>query len=132
MIVRFLDTLSVASVDLIANDSGTGIAQLLAARFSERVRTMLLTNGDVEIDSPPAPLGPFIQMAKEERFADEVMTPSVLNKAKTRSADGIGGLTYTDPLTRQSGVPGSPPATLARECVRSRMRSCSAPRSTRS
>jgi haloalkane dehalogenase len=97
MIVRLLDTLSVASVDVIANDSGTGIAQLLAARFPERVRTMLLTNGDVEIDSPPAALVPFIQMAKEGRFADEVVTPSVQNKEMSRSAEGIGGLTYTDP-----------------------------------
>jgi haloalkane dehalogenase len=97
MIVRLLDTLSVASVDVIANDSGTGIAQLLAARFPERVRSMLLTNGDVEIDSPPAALVPFIQMAKEGRFADEVVTPSVQNKEMSRSVEGIGGLTYTDP-----------------------------------
>jgi haloalkane dehalogenase len=97
MIVRFLDALSILSVDVVANDSGTGIAQLLAARFPGRVRTMLLTNGDVEIDCPPAPLAPFIRLAKEGRFADEALTPSVLNKAMTRSAEGIGGLPYTDP-----------------------------------
>lgn len=52
---------------------------------------MLLTNGDVEIDSPPAPLAPFIRLAKEGRFADEALTPSVLNQAMTDRRRGSDG-----------------------------------------
>ena len=44
MLAAFLNTLSIPSVDLVANDSGGTIAQLFAAQHPERVRTMLLTN----------------------------------------------------------------------------------------
>ncbi|MBW4636513.1 MAG: alpha/beta hydrolase [Iphinoe sp. HA4291-MV1] len=97
MIAAFLDHLSIKSVDLIANDSGTGVAQLFVTRFPERVRTLLLTNGDVEPDSPPPPLVPFIQMAREGKFADEFLVSSVQDKERTRSLNGLGGLTYSNP-----------------------------------
>jgi hypothetical protein len=53
MVVALLDALSIARADLIANDSGGAVAQLLLARHPDRVRTLLLTNCDTEIDSPP-------------------------------------------------------------------------------
>jgi pimeloyl-ACP methyl ester carboxylesterase len=38
--------LDLAQVDLVANDSGGGIAQIFAARHPERIRTLTLTNCD--------------------------------------------------------------------------------------
>src|SRR5215472_17218180 len=44
MLVQLLDRLSISAIDMVANDSGGGIAQLFAARCPERVRSLLLTN----------------------------------------------------------------------------------------
>jgi len=54
MLVTLLDKLGVATIDVVANDSGGAVAQLLAVRHPDRVRTLLLTNCDTELDSPPA------------------------------------------------------------------------------
>lgn len=96
MVLRFLDNLSIASVDIIANDSGGAIAQLLAARHPERVRTLLLTNCDTEPDSPPAAVKPVIELARAGRFADEWLAPWLADKTLARSAKGIGGMCYAE------------------------------------
>ncbi|MBA2304085.1 MAG: hypothetical protein H0W08_15830 [Acidobacteria bacterium] len=56
MIAAVLDTLSIDAVDVVANDSGGAVAQLLAARHPARVRTLLLTNCDSHTNSPPKSL----------------------------------------------------------------------------
>ena len=53
MIVAFCDALGLDAVDLVANDSGGGIAQIFAARYPERLRTLTLTNCDVHDNYPP-------------------------------------------------------------------------------
>ena len=53
MLAAFLDALSIPAVDLVASDSGGAVAQLFVTKYPERVRTLLLTNCDAEIDSPP-------------------------------------------------------------------------------
>lgn len=70
MIVALLDELSIRKADVVASDSGGAVAQLLAARHPERVRTLLLTNCDVEPDSPPAKVMPAIEMARAGTLAD--------------------------------------------------------------
>ncbi len=95
MLLALLDVLAIPSVDVIANDSGGGIAQLLLARDPERVRTLLLTNCDTEPDSPPRAVLPIIRAARAGRFADTWLAPWVADKALTRSNKGLGGLTYT-------------------------------------
>jgi haloalkane dehalogenase len=97
MLVALLDQLSIPSVDLVANDSGGMAAQLLAVRHPERVRTMLLTNCDTEIDSPPPAILPVIDLAREGRFADEWIGLWVGNHMIARSPVGLGGLCYADP-----------------------------------
>ena len=42
MLAALLDSLSISTVDLIANDSGGAVAQLSVLRYPQRVRTMLL------------------------------------------------------------------------------------------
>jgi pimeloyl-ACP methyl ester carboxylesterase len=48
MFRAFLDALDIAEVDLVGNDSGGGAAQIFAARNPERVRTLALTNCEVD------------------------------------------------------------------------------------
>jgi len=97
MLVALLDALRIPVVDLVANDSGGAVAQLLVTRHGERVRSLLLTNCDAETDSPPPALLPVIAMAREGTFADRWLAPWVADKTLARSPDGLGGQTYTHP-----------------------------------
>jgi pimeloyl-ACP methyl ester carboxylesterase len=47
MIAAFLDAAKIDRVDLVGNDTGGGIGQILAATNPSRVRTLTLTNGEV-------------------------------------------------------------------------------------
>lgn len=89
MIIALLDQLAVSKVDLVANDSGGAIAQLIVTRHPARVRTLLLTNCDVETDSPPPALAPLIEQAHAGTFAD-TFVPLVADKAFARSAKALG------------------------------------------
>lgn len=90
MVAAFLDALGISQVDLIANDSGVTIAQLFVTQHPERVRTLLLTNGDVSENSPPAAMRPFIELARAGRAADEWLAPQLADKARARSDEGCG------------------------------------------
>lgn len=96
MLAELLDTLKVERVDVIANDSGGQAAQLFLARHPQRVRTLLLTNCDSEIECPPPALQPVIALAREGRFVEEWLAPWLADKALARSAQGLGGQTFTD------------------------------------
>jgi len=97
MLATLLDRLSIDSVDVIASDSGGAVAQLFLLRHPQRVRTLLLTNCDVEPDSPPPALQPVLELARAGKFADEWLAPWVADKVLARSARGIGGMTFTYP-----------------------------------
>jgi haloalkane dehalogenase len=83
--------------NLVANDSGGAVAQLLVAQHQARVRTLLLTNCDTEPDSPPAAVLPVIALAREGKFADAWLAPWLADKTLARSEKGLGGLCYFDP-----------------------------------
>ncbi len=70
MLAALLDRLAIHDVDIVASDCGVAVAQLLLGRHPERVRSLLLTNGDVEIDSPPDKVKPAIDMARHGTLAD--------------------------------------------------------------
>jgi pimeloyl-ACP methyl ester carboxylesterase len=97
MLASLLDTLGVDGVDLVASDSGGAVAQLFAARWPGRARSVLLTNCDAEPDSPPPALKPVIEMARAGTYPDRWLAPWLADKALARSANGLGGLTYTYP-----------------------------------
>src|SRR6185436_14933465 len=63
MLTEFLDALNIAQVDLVGNDSGGGIAQIVAALNPERVRTLTLTDCDAHDNWPPEAFKPFLEMA---------------------------------------------------------------------
>ncbi len=97
MLAMFLDALHIDSVDLVANDSGGLVSQLFVAKYPQRVRTLLLTNCDVDENSPPPQFLPFIAEAKKGTFVDRFLIPQLNDKQLARSAKGIGGLAYTNP-----------------------------------
>jgi pimeloyl-ACP methyl ester carboxylesterase len=97
MLIELLDALHVDTVDLIANDSGGAIAQLFVTRHPRRVRSLLLTNCDVENDSPPAALLPVIELSRKEQFVDGWLAPWLADKALARSPQGIGGMCFQFP-----------------------------------
>jgi pimeloyl-ACP methyl ester carboxylesterase len=97
MLAAFLDTLGISAVDLVGSDSGGAIAQIFVARYPKRVRTLLLTNCDVNEDSPPPALRPVIDASRAGTFADQVLAPQLADKTTARLTTGLGGCCYTDP-----------------------------------
>jgi len=96
MMIALLDRLGVGKVDLIANDSGCAIAQLILAHHGDRVRTMLLTTGDNELDCPPEPVQAVIRDAKAGTFGHSFQ-PVIDNKDEARKPGHLGGDTFTFP-----------------------------------
>jgi pimeloyl-ACP methyl ester carboxylesterase len=96
MLAVVLDALSIDAVDVVANDSGGAVAQLLAARYPARVRTLLLTNCDVHTNSPPQSLAEAMEAARKGLLAD-VLARHLEDKAYARSPDGIFGQCYANP-----------------------------------
>jgi haloalkane dehalogenase len=96
MIVSVMDALRIDRADLISNDSGTAVAQLIAVNCPDRVRSMLITNGDVHTNSPPDLLKPTIEEARQgllvERLARQVQDPRI-----AQTQEGLG-VVYTNPL----------------------------------
>jgi haloalkane dehalogenase len=97
MLASLLDFLRVETVDLVANDSGGMVSQLFLAKYPQRVRTLLLTNCDVDENNPPPQFLPFIELAKRGVFVDQFIVPQLNDKQLARSAKGMGGLAYTYP-----------------------------------
>lgn len=97
MLVQLLDALGIAAADVVASDSGGAVAQLLLVRHPRRVRSLLLSNCDTEIDCPPPALAPVIELSKQHRWVDEWLVPWRADPALARSATGIGGMCYADP-----------------------------------
>jgi pimeloyl-ACP methyl ester carboxylesterase len=53
MLEAFCESLGLDQVDIVANDSGGGIAQIFAVRHPERIRSLTLSNCDVHDNWPP-------------------------------------------------------------------------------
>ena len=70
MIRQFIDAMGFDEVDLIANDSGGGIAQIFAAENPGRLRSLTLTNCDTHDNWPPPAIGPSIEAARQGVLLD--------------------------------------------------------------
>ena len=68
MLKEFLDALSIDQVDVVGNDSGGGIAQIFAALYPQRVRSLALTDCDTHDNWPPEAFKPFLAMAAAGRL----------------------------------------------------------------
>jgi pimeloyl-ACP methyl ester carboxylesterase len=97
MLAELLDTLGVATVDLVASDSGGAVAQMFLVRYPHRVRTLLLTNCDSEPECPPPALLPVLELARKGQFVGQWLAPWLADKELARSPQGLGGMTFTHP-----------------------------------
>src|ERR1700722_2971375 len=89
MLKEVLDALKVDQVDLVGNDSGGGIAQIFAAFYPERVRTLTLTNCDTHDNWPPEAFKPFVEMVKAGGLRD-TLNAMLADKAIFRSPGALG------------------------------------------
>ena len=97
MLAKLLDTIGEETVDIVASDSGGAVAQLFAAHYPQRVRTLLLTNCDANTDCPPKAIGSLIEDAHRGIAADKYITRPLKDRALARSPQGLVGACYTYP-----------------------------------
>lgn len=103
MLAMLLDSLRIDAVDLVANDSGGLVSQLFLAKYPHRVRTLLLTNCDVDENNPPPQFLPLIELARKGALADRFIVSQLDDKQLARSSRGLGGAyTYPDRLTDET------------------------------
>lgn len=89
MLAQFLDALDIERVDLVGNDSGGGIAQIFAALYPQRVRSLTLTDCDAHDNWPPQAFKPFLAMAAGGGLGDALQAMAD-DKAVYRSAQALG------------------------------------------
>jgi pimeloyl-ACP methyl ester carboxylesterase len=89
MLVQVLDALKIDQVDLVGNDSGGGICQILAALYPERVRTLTLTDCDAHDNWPPEAFKPFVAMVAAGGLP-ETLKAMLADKSIYRSAQALG------------------------------------------
>jgi pimeloyl-ACP methyl ester carboxylesterase len=104
LLAELLDRLHIDTVDLVANDSGGYTAQVFLSQYPHRVRSLLLTNCDVDKFSPPADFLPLVDLARQGVLVDRFLAPQLKDKNLARSDKGLGGLafTYPDRLTDET------------------------------
>jgi pimeloyl-ACP methyl ester carboxylesterase len=81
--------LGLDQVDVVANDTGGAVAQVFAARYPKRIRTLTLTNCDVEENFPPELFKPFVEMAEKGELGAVVATMTG-DYELARSEAGLG------------------------------------------
>jgi pimeloyl-ACP methyl ester carboxylesterase len=81
--------LGVDQVDVVANDTGGAVAQVFAARYPGRIRTLTLTNCDCQDNFPPEPFEPFVAMAEAGELGP-VVAAMAGDFALARSEAGYG------------------------------------------
>jgi pimeloyl-ACP methyl ester carboxylesterase len=63
------NSLGLGQADLVGNDTGGAITQVLAARDPGKLRSLTLTNCDCEGNFPPPDFAPFIEQARQGKLA---------------------------------------------------------------
>jgi len=95
MILELLDKLEIEQFDLVGNDSGGAIAQLMAVKAPDRIRSLVLTNCDVQNNWPPVALGEIREAARAGLLAAQFS--NFANEPSLFRADGsIAELVYED------------------------------------
>jgi len=66
----FCEAAGLSSVDLVAHDTGGAVAQVFAARHSDRLRSLCLTNCDTHDNIPPEAFRPTVDLAASGALAE--------------------------------------------------------------
>jgi haloalkane dehalogenase len=99
MLAALLDKLKVRDADLVGNDTGGLVSQLFLAKYPKRVRTLLLTDCEVDENDPPISVLPLKALAKKGLFVEKVIAPQLADKTLARSSLGFGSVfTYPERL----------------------------------
>ncbi len=92
------ERLGLDRVDVVANDTGGAVAQVFAARFPHRIRTLTLTNCDVHDNFPPEAFKPFLALAESGELGPMVAAMAG-DLTTARSAVGFAqGYAHPDQL----------------------------------
>jgi haloalkane dehalogenase len=70
MLAAVADALQLEQFDLVGNDSGGSIAQLVAVADPARIRTLTLTNCEVAENNPPPALLPVVELGRMGRMPE--------------------------------------------------------------
>ena len=89
LIERFCDAVGLGPVDMVANDSGGAIAQVLAVRYPGRLRSLTLTNCDVHDNLPPPAFKPIVDLAAAGELGP-VAAQMLADPDLARSEAGLG------------------------------------------
>ncbi|HEX4161038.1 MAG TPA: alpha/beta fold hydrolase [Acidimicrobiales bacterium] len=81
--------LGLDQVDVVANDTGGAVAQVFAARYPGRIRTLTLTNCDCQDNFPPELFEPFVAMAEAGELGP-VVAAMASDSSLARSEAGFG------------------------------------------
>jgi pimeloyl-ACP methyl ester carboxylesterase len=108
MLAALLDALALDKVDIVASDSGGAVAQLFLVRYPQRVRSLLLSNCDVETNSPPQGVMPAIEMARAGTLAGDTakwLTDKPMARATFGAAVFHNPAGFTDDTIEYYAVP---------------------------
>jgi pimeloyl-ACP methyl ester carboxylesterase len=64
VLAEFITSLGLWEIDLVGHDTGGAIAQILAARCPQRLRTLTLTNCETQDNIPPAAMASTVELAR--------------------------------------------------------------------
>jgi pimeloyl-ACP methyl ester carboxylesterase len=99
MLFQFLDALDIQTIDLVGNDSGGAVAQILATNAPDRIRSLTLTNCDTHDNWPPEAFMPIVNLGKAEQFG-HALASLLANPEAARSPQGLGvGFEFPERLT---------------------------------
>ena len=94
MVLATLDALGVKDFDLVGNDTGGGIAQIIATKVPARIRSLVLTNADIHDNWPPKALG-VVHAAATDGVLDDLFVGYLANPEQARN--GLGSMVFEDP-----------------------------------
>ncbi len=89
MLVQFIEALGVSRIDLVGNDSGGAISQILATRAPDRIRSLTLTNCDTHENWPPPAFMPILNLAKAGQLGN-AFAAFRADPELARSPSGLG------------------------------------------
>jgi pimeloyl-ACP methyl ester carboxylesterase len=95
VVADLCDGLGLTQVDLVGNDTGGAVAQLLAARRPDRIRSLVLTNCDCEGNFPPPEFAPVVEAARQGQLT-ELLTALATDIGAWRRSPAAAGYEHPE------------------------------------